>query len=244
MIWWVPLFLACLMALVFAILYKKGIGRNIDPGLKYREQFEALVARLENITVRVNVLARELSTDQNRTYWDTFELLLTQYEQLLDSMQAMPTISRSLDLIKASDALISDLEQKFEAYVNSLNKTDGAHSAAKEATKKAGVFLTKGCYFCSRPFVLSEFRLVKVRIDGNILRGIGCSVCRNALKDKKKVKVLYFRKEGRQLHWSETPGYQPRPDYYDINEENKSDRERPNLSLVYSRVMVEASEPE
>src|SRR5262249_11693130 len=80
--------------------------------------------------------------------------------------------------------------------------------------------VASGCYFCSRPVVANRFSLVKVKIDGQVKEVSGCKICKDELESSKKVKVLYFMKDGQPIHWSEVPDYKPSEDFWNINQQS------------------------
>ena len=90
---------------------------------------------------------------------------------------------------------------------------------------------TTGCYFCSRPVIVGRFSQVKVKIDGAIKQVMSCKICRDELESTKKVKVLYFQKDGKPVHWSEIEDYSPSEDFWNINKRDTVMKTR-HLELI------------
>jgi hypothetical protein len=91
---------------------------------------------------------------------------------------------------------------------------DALKASTFEAKKKPA---TTGCYFCSRPVLANRFSQVKVKIDGQVKEVMSCKICKEELESTKKVKVLYFMKDGHPVHWSQVPDYKPSEDFWNIN---------------------------
>ena len=104
--------------------------------------------------------------------------------------------------------------ESIDLFRESLRKKGGLGQFFKEFdSNKPPV---KGCYFCSRPYSPKTFKKVGIKLNTQKLKVYGCSICRAALKAKGTVDVLYFKSDNKDMHWSETPGYDPKKDFWNL----------------------------
>jgi tetratricopeptide (TPR) repeat protein len=72
-----------------------------------------------------------------------------------------------------------------------------------------------GCYFCSRPLRdESAGQVVGLEIKGQKMDVLACHSCYEEYQGGKQPKVRMVEYEGRPVHWSMVPGYDPWYDYY------------------------------
>lgn len=100
-------------------------------------------------------------------------------------------------------------------------------------TRRADAF----CHFCSRPKTghnADDFAFVRIKLSGVEDSVLGCVICRKRLDATGKVKVLFFRKDGKPVHWREVKDYRPSEQYWNLNAEEKQGRIS-HLRLVPAR---------
>lgn len=94
------------------------------------------------------------------------------------------------------------------------------------------------CYFCSFPFKdRSSIKIAKTKVDNISIRVAGCPTCVDKLNRTKKVRVLFFKKDGKVFHWSKFPEYKPSERYWNINSEENTQKppKSAHLELVHSQ---------
>ena len=89
------------------------------------------------------------------------------------------------------------------------------------------------CYFCSQPIFNNIFAKLSTVVDGAVVTASSCSTCKNKLKATKKVNILFFKKDGKKVHWSIFQDYIPTIDFWDMNKLTVEENEQAlSLRLV------------
>jgi hypothetical protein len=221
--WWVPLTTAVALGLLVFGLHFWHQRRQRGEAKSYRARFIQLVAQLETVTNSVNQLALQLRQVREPKLLDYYESTLRLLETLLAAVRKIPPFG--------SDPATLDSHQAFQDAVRGRPvKLDDLYGATGAPKKQP----SSGCYFCSRPVIASRFSQVKVRIDGVVKEVLSCKVCKEELESTKKVKVLYFMKDGKPVHWSEVADYSPSEDFWNINKRDTVQKTR-RLELVHTQ---------
>lgn len=72
-----------------------------------------------------------------------------------------------------------------------------------------------GCYFCSRPMrAESDGKIVGIELKGQKMDVLSCMNCAGEYDRGQTPKVRMVEYEGRNVHWSQVPQYDPWYDYY------------------------------
>jgi tetratricopeptide (TPR) repeat protein len=92
-------------------------------------------------------------------------------------------------------------------------KLGGKQVDMKQVEAQGGKKL--GCYFCSKPMRdESAGHVVGLEIKGQKMDVLSCNSCYDEYQGGKQPKVRMVEHEGRPVHWSMVPGYDPYYDYY------------------------------
>lgn len=200
-----------------------------------KNSFKSLVAMLDIMVHKVNKiepLLEHLSDERILVCYEEVLGIIEEIGELLLTMKrAAPPASDAdtiLNLMSKCDKLINEIYFKTKVsiegnkikYTSLLDWSDDAPA------------IIKGCYFCSKPFERSSFRIISVKIQGVEVPIAGCDICSRGLKLRKKVKVLYFKRNGQTLHWSQFNDYTPSKDYWNLNKRGW-DQDKAKLELVY-----------
>jgi len=217
--WWFPFFAAAIVgALIYALqLWQQ--RRDVDGAREYRARYVQLVAQLESLSLSANQLVTFVPEISDSKVLDYYESTLRVMETLLSAIcKLSPFGSQPADLGSAF-FLAKDCKARVERTQKAFRDVlRGKSVRIEELHGRTGIHATpKGCYFCSRPFMASRFAKVRVRLDDEVREVVSCSICKDELEHTKKVKVLYFLKDGQPVHWSEVTDYVPSEDYWDIN---------------------------
>lgn len=240
---WVPLTAAVALGLVVVLLHMWHQKRQLGGVKSYRARFVQLVAQLDTVTTSVNQLGIQVGQIKDPKLLDYYESTLRLLETLLQAVRRIPPFGTDPSILDSAFFLVRDCrhrvgrtQQAFQDAVRGrpvqLEDLYGQGDLAKQRSKTLPD--ASGCYFCSRPVIASRFAKVKVRIDDNVKEVVSCKVCKDELESTKKVKVLYFMKEGKPVHWSEVPDYFPSEDFWNINKRDAVLKTR-KLELVYSQ---------
>jgi hypothetical protein len=184
---------------------------------RYRISYCQLVGRLDSIRAALFKLTSSMSAAKHGAVVHELEGLVQDVERLVVATRQLEHFST--DDKKIAQILITaeELLGRFAA-VQGLVMTQGAEPNAPVVSRsKLSKQLRQGCYFCSMPHLVGEPRKVKVRIDGKILAVMACLTCFKALNANKKVKVLFFMRDGKALHWTRVRDYVMEPKYFSIN---------------------------
>jgi hypothetical protein len=233
--WWVPLATATGFGLFVIALHFWHQRRQLDEARVYRARFVQLVAQLDTVTESVNALAGYVRQVREPKLLDYYESSLKILETLLSAVRRIPPFGNDPGMLDSAFFLVKDCRQRIgrthQAFQDALRgraiKYDELYGAPTQIEQA-------GCYFCSRPVIANRFAQVKVRIDGEVKQVTSCKICKDELESTKKVKVLYFLKEGKPVHWSEVADYAPSEDFWNINKKGAVHRVR-HLELILTQ---------
>jgi len=219
MMWWIPILTICLVAVAVIGLQGLQDRRQRRSVRVYRAKYLQLVAQLEGVTISINDLASDVPQVKDESLLDYYEGCLRLLETLLHAVKRMPPFGSDMASLNSALFLVRDCRERVErtekAFQDALSgrgvKLDRLFGRSSSSPSSAG------CYFCSRPMIPSRFSTVRVKIDAATKEVLSCAMCRDELQHSKKVKVLYFLKDGRPVHWAEVPSYRPTEDYWSIN---------------------------
>ncbi len=236
--WWVPLTTAAALGLLVFGLHFWHQRRQRNEAKSYRARFIQLVAQLETVTNSVNQLALQLRQIREPKLLDYYESTLRLLETLLAAVRKIPPFGSDPAALDSAFFLVRDCRQRVgrthQAFQDAVRgravKIDELYGSSGPPKKQP----SSGCYFCSRPVIASRFAQVKVRIDGVVKEVMSCKVCKEELEATKKVKVLYFMKDGKPVHWSEVGDYSPSEDFWNINKRGAVQKTR-RLELVHTQ---------
>jgi len=234
MYWSFPLIMSLFLALLLAALHYWYTRHYAIFHGNYDRQLEALIVKLERVTIMVNRMAMVVEHIKDDRLLAYYESCLRLLENLLTAVKEVPTDKQDIATLRSASYLARECNKRVgrtqKAFTQYLKgKSIDIASLYGRVSAKFPV----GCYFCSRPYDPRGFRKVKVKVDEKTLSVHGCAVCRQELSRSKKVKVLYFMRDEQQVHWSELPDYTPSRDFYDINRGKRYGQA--SLRLIYSR---------
>lgn len=201
---------------------------------QYRRLYLQLVTKLEGVTGRVNDMEMLLPYVTDHKVLDYYENCLRSLEGLLVAALKVPRFGADLTQLKTAHLLVSHCRDKVDRTMEAFRKVVKGKAPNYNKLfdwKTELVPPVLGCYFCSKPFRKDTFAKVRTKINGVTIEVAGCSVCREVLGHSKKVKVLYFMKNGQPVHWSQVPEYVPAENYWDLNKRAKV-YATPRLELV------------
>lgn len=233
--WWLPLISAFLLAGLLYILQLIQRNQQASRFDRYRSDYLTLVRRTESVTGRFNKVAGAMDGRVSKEWLDYYEASLRLLENLLTMFKELEPFGQDLEVLNSAHFLLKDCQTRLDRIEQALKQM--LKGRAVDQRKLYGWARQKvpiGCYFCSRPFLYARFKQVKVRIDQKVSEVYSCEKCRSQLEKTGQVKVLYFLKDGKQVHWSELSDYNPVHDYWNVNRKTVLMKQTP-LELVYSR---------
>lgn len=210
--------------------------RHVKDAKTYRYCYQQLVAILDRTTKKANAIELLSGKMLDSVVFEYYESTLKLLETLLEAMGKVTPFGVDPSSLDSALFLARDCEQRIArleaAYTESLaGRIVDYEMLTEKRRRESTIEKLVGCYFCSRPFMEERFSQVRVRLEGEIKQVMSCAVCKEELETTKKVKVLYFMKDGKPIHWSEVADYQPSEDYWEINRK-KLVRKMPKLELV------------
>ncbi len=232
--WWVPISIAAVLACLLWILYRRDSAKELSAAVVYRRSYIDLINQMEFLTGELFQISSVLPAVKEAKLWDYYEGCLRLHENLLTMFQKLDPHGIDLKVLNSAKFMMRDCAKR-------VRRTSKAVSVAAKGKKidikklygRSKQQMPTGCYFCSRPFIYSAFSQVRVRIERDVKRVYSCDQCRSELKAKKKVKVLYFLKEGLPVHWSKMSEYNPIHDFWNVNRRNVL-MKTSKLELAYS----------
>ncbi len=210
------------IALVLRGLY---LQRLPAKAFSYRKQYQQLIARIDMAVTRLNTLGNLVPHVKDPKVLDEFEACLRMSEVLLTALLRVPGFGFKPELIGQVQPLVLKTEEKIDsAYARFKSAIEGKPFFGQliDRWQKDTDIPTKGCYFCSRPFMKAYFKPASLKVDGITLRVFGCQICVSELKASKKVKVLYFIEYGQPVHWALVESYRPLEQYWNLNRRKSS----------------------
>lgn len=243
--WWVPLLTAAVLGLAVVGLHVIQQKRQVRDAKSYRGRFIQLVAQLETLTRTVNALEPQARLVKEPRVLDYFEGSLKVLETLLSAIRKIPPFGTDASGLDSAFFLVRDCRERVgrtqQAFQDVMRGRPVNYDALHGKGAPAKGFLGEkkkpvmtGCYFCSRPVIANRFSQVKVKIDDAVKEVMSCKVCKEELETTKKVKVLYFMKDGNPVHWSEAADYKPSEDFWSINKPREAVMKTRRLELVRS----------
>lgn len=200
--------------------------------VSYRRIYIQCVARLDGVSVLLNQLRQVAEHVPDPEALKVYEGALGMMESLLVSINKVPLLPSGRELVRSLEPLVVRLEKESLKALKLFK--EGSHRLAPDLQlfKKINYAPpVKGCYFCSRPYSPSEFKTLKIRIQQQRLRVYACSSCRASVKVRGTADVLFFKKAGKKVHWSEVDEYDPTTDYWTLGRRRKT-YQPPNLKLI------------
>jgi len=216
--WWLPLAAAVVIGAIIILLQVIQTSRELDHTRIYRARFQQLVSHLDQVTVNVNQLAVLVPQVQELRVLDYYESCLRILQTLLETVRKLAPFGQDPTSLNSAFFLARDCKTRVDrtrkAFMEALKGKSVDYASLYGQPKHA---IETGCYFCSRPVVTSRFTRVKVRLDNAVKEVLSCNICKQELEETKKIKVLFFVKDGKQIHWSEMSDYKPSEDYWNLN---------------------------
>ena len=203
----------------------------------YRANYSRLVDQLDSIRAALFKLTSSLSATKHGTVVHQLEALVQDVERLVVATKQIEPFSTCHKKIAQMLITADELLGRFAAMQELVTTEGGDLKTPAVSRYKLSKQLRQGCYFCSMPHLVGDPRKVKVRIDGKILAAMACLSCFKALNANKKVKVLFFMRDGKALHWARVRDYVMEPKYFSINRgDSEGAPKTDKLKLVESSV--------
>ncbi len=229
---------AVAIALFLGLLAVWQRRRQVMGAKKYRLRYIQLLAKLDRVTGQLTEYEGIFRKFKNPLLLDYYESTLRIFETLLEALKQVPPFATDPKELDAAYFLALDCSDRASRIDQGLKELssgrpfDGSLLEPPRTEKKTLAPL--GCYFCSRPFVEDRFSQVRVRIEDEVRQVTACRVCQEELETTKKIKVLYFMKDGKPVHWSKIADYVPAEDFWNLNQRQPVRKSR-HLELVTSQ---------
>ena len=229
--WWIPLVTAAGLGLVLYFLNLWQRRRDQDGSRVYRSRYVQLVAQLESLSLSANQLVSWVPEIKDEKVLDYYESSLRVLETLLAAICKLHPFGTHPPDLDSAFFLARDCRGRIERTQKAFREALKGNPVRMDELRGRASPGPKGCYFCSRPYIAARFSKVRVKIDDEVKDVVGCNICKEELEHTKKVKVLYFLKDGKPVHWSDMDDYVPSEDYWDINRK-KAIRKTRQLELI------------
>ncbi len=201
-----------------------------------RRAYLQSVARLEALVVRLNAIEKLCVGEslKEQSFLNHFEACLTRTEALLQTMLRVPPTARDGRLLSDLKPLIAAGERQLDDLESRMRQLLGNQTIYERWTRQQSMPV-RGCYFCSRPYRKSQFLKLRIKLKDERQVVWVCQECRAELKSKGEVPTLYFKQDGKSVHWSQNPNYDPFRDFASLQQHKpRIERQNVQLSLVRS----------
>lgn len=182
-------------------------------------RMEDLMARFDEIAARLNDLAPVAAKIRDPKVLQYYEQSLGLFEKLLSLIHAIPDFRQEPASMRAALHLAKECSDRTDRIAKALDAAlsgDSLDYGALYGWKRRPREIL-GCFFCSRPYEAPTFRIVGTKVAGRRIHAYACAVCRERLERERKADVLYFKKDGQPVHWTQVAEYKPSSDYWDLN---------------------------
>ena len=229
----IPFLISAFLGLVVGGYYLYSSLKHGNTANNQLKLFQKLVSELEAATLIANRLGVKHKDIKNDKWLSNFETNLRMLENIMDSAKKINPKSGDRYTLRSLFMLTKECNKRLRRTMKSFAASQKGGLPEFLNTTKSVEF-PNGCYFCSRPFDIISFKIVKVKVEGTLIKPYACSTCREQLQRNKKIKVLHFMHEGESVHWSLLPGYLPEQHFFSLNSPF-SKHKKPVLALVYSK---------
>jgi len=231
---WIPLLAALVLGLGLIWVNSQHAKFVRTRSLQYRRYYIQIIAKCDRLVAKVNQMQELLPFINDSKVVDYYENCLNTLETLLAAIVKLPRFGHDLTQLKTAHHLVVNCQAKVARTWEAFRRVARGRSPDYNKLfdwKSEQPDKVRGCYFCSKPYRRDIFAKVNTKINDVTIEVYGCSVCREELTRSKKVKVLYFMKNGQPVHWSQVPEYEPSENYWQLNNKSKIFRET-KLELV------------
>jgi len=230
-----PFVLGAVIALIVSIYHLVKSLKQTEDTISGFKMFEQLLFELERSTRLANNLSMQCTQTTNQKLLDMYESSLKMLENIMTSAKSLDPFGPRISQMRSVLYLAKENHKRFLIAEKSFKRDrKGKPVDFKNHKFKSLVDIPQGCFFCSRPFEFISFRIVKVKLEKKPREEYACMTCRKQLRERKKVRVLHFLHDGKPVHWSKMPGYEPQENYYSLNNDF-AEHKKPVLALVYSK---------
>ncbi len=206
---------------------------------------ESISTQLESLVSRLNKALEIAPFIKDKLIIDWLESSLKILQPLIERLHQKSSLKNlSQD---DQDMELETLKKMFHTYEDRINiffkavekKILGLEYETLFENCKSKTSMLRGCFFCSRPFSLSQPREAKIKLDHKPLRVYSCESCFQELHVSGKVKILYLIIQNQPKHWSLVDDYLPESANWDINI-NRDKKKHAELKIIYSEPTAES----
>lgn len=201
-----------LIYLLFILSEWQGRRKRMRKSGSYRNLFIQMVACLENTQAKLVKLQGLVEHIEKDGDLDSYEDCLELMNRVLESMVQMKRFGTDVQAMRDSFFVVNGLAKRVDALVVRVFRgIEGSNEEIQKGSKNI-----KGCYFCSRPYVIDRFRVLGIKVENVGIKVSSCPWCFQELKTTGNVRVLYFSMSGEAVHWSKVEKYDPREDFWTL----------------------------
>lgn len=232
--WWVPFSVAVVLLGLIALSQLAGKDRFRRRIASYRKSYLDLVKKLERQTIILNRLAPALSEFQDHKLLDLYESSIRLFENLLTLVTSISPFGQDRFVLDSAHFLQRDFDGRLKVLETALKQKHSPQTRHALLDDLQAKPFPLGCFFCSRPFIYSGLTKVKAKVEGRTQQVYSCKICRDELTKERKVRILYFLKDDKPVHWSQVKEYNPVNDFWDLHRKNVVMKPT-KLELIYTR---------
>lgn len=216
---WQPLLVFVVVLGIVAVVFGVSERRRRREFRHSHVRMDDLMAQFDEIAAKLNDLAPIAAKIRDPKVLQYYEQCLGLFEKLISIIHEIPhfrqeasSLRAALHLAKECSERADRIAQALDAALSGQTLDYGALYGWKSRPREIA-----GCFFCSRPYEAPSFKIVGTKVSGRRIHAYACAVCRERLERERKADVLYFKKDGQPVHWSQVKEYKPSSDFWNLN---------------------------
>lgn len=203
--------------------------RKKDRAGNYRRLFIQIVTKTQNSVTLLNRMKDLMEHLEEPKLLKNYEECLEIQKVMLEALVKTHHYGIEQKHLRHSYQMADILEQRVRTCFARVKDTLQQQGKALEL----GQGKVRGCYFCSRPYLIGRFKVVATRVSGVVVKVSSCPWCHAELMSVGKVRVLYFKRGEERVHWSKINEYDPEQDFWQLHDRHFLKNQK--LKIVYDR---------
>ena len=172
------------------------------------------MAKVENSLYYLNKMKDVLEHLPDESLIDAYENCIELQGQMMETLLRTPHFGENPEGMRSSFFFAAGMErQVLRTYARFRTEIE-----KKGDRLESGELLEKGCFFCSRPYLVGKFSIVHTKVSGLLVKVVACPWCVDEIESTGSRSVLYFRKGSEEVHWSKVSHYNPQEDFWKLHD--------------------------
>ncbi len=230
--WAIYLFLFCLAVLAMLGVVGSDWLRRKRANRRFR--YASLLDQLCLSVDKANALAPRVVAAQNLTLVDYYAGSLGVLESLLRTVRKMQPYAADIDTLIGAQFLANTCHRRFERVEDGSERLQKGKKILKDTLigKNSEEHKASSCFFCSKPYTLSDFKGLVIKYAKQRLEVLVCKACFEKTSElHRKKSHLPGVPTAAELDWKDIEGFRPHQFQSDAEKVRASERKM-HLSIV------------